>query len=92
MIVNIQTGQVPPLPFYPLLVKGLNVTGFHLASRMLDHPERRAVAVEHLNDCLARDDYQPAIDRTFALEDVANAYRHMASNTQIGEIVVEIGA
>ena len=91
VMMGIQTGEVPPLPFYPLLVKGLTVTGFHLVWRMLDHPERRAVAVEHLNDGLARGVYRPVIDRTFGLEDVANAYRHMASNTQIGKIVVAMG-
>lgn len=66
----------------------VNVTGFHLAWLMLDHPERRERAVAHLSSGT----YEPLIDRVFAFEDVADAYRYMASNAQTGKILVEIAS
>src|SRR3546814_19637071 len=34
---------------------------------------------------------RPVIDRTFALADIAEAYRYMEANTQFGKIVVTTG-
>ena len=90
VVYGLLSGTPSMTPFYPMVSKGLRVTGFHLAWLMLDHPERRKIAVEHLNEGLAAGTYKPVIDQTFSFEDLADAYRHMASNQQLGKIVVEI--
>lgn len=91
MVVYGLLGGAPAmLPFYPMVSKGLRVTGFHLAWLMLDHPERRKAAVAHLNDGQASGSYKPSIDRTFTFDTLKEAYAHMDSNTQLGKIVVEI--
>ena len=84
------SGAPSATPFYPMVAKGLRVTGFHLAWSMLDHPDRRAVAVEHLHAKLAEGTYKPVIDKVFPFEDVQDAYRRMASNAHLGKIVVEV--
>ena len=33
---------------------------------------------------------KPVLDRSFALEDLANAFRHQASGAHFGKIVVDI--
>ncbi|MFQ6552671.1 zinc-dependent alcohol dehydrogenase family protein [Aestuariibius insulae] len=84
------SGAPSMTPFYPMVAKGLRVTGFHVAWSMLDHPKRRAVAVEHLNARLADGTYKPVIDKVFPFEEIQDAYRHMASNAHLGKIVVEV--
>lgn len=78
------------MPLYPMVSKGPRATGFYLSWLMLDHPERRAVAAEHLNAGLAAGTYRPLIDSVFPFEKPREAYAHMASNAQIGKIVVEV--
>jgi NADPH2:quinone reductase len=84
------SGEVPALPFEAMIRRGLTVTGFHLVWQLLDHPARRAAAVAHLSGGLARGDYRPVIDKVFPFDQVADAYRHMASNAQLGKILVEM--
>ncbi|GFE65707.1 zinc-dependent alcohol dehydrogenase family protein [Litoreibacter roseus] len=84
------SGEVPALPFEAMIGRGLTVTGFHLVWQLLDHPARRAAAVAHLSDGLARGDYRPVIDTVFPFDQVADAYRYMASNAQLGKILVEM--
>ena len=90
VVYGLLSGVPSAMPFYPMVNKGLRVTGFHLSWLMLDHPDRRKTAVEHLNTGLLSGTYTPHIDRTFAFEDVAKAYAYMASNDQLGKIIVEI--
>ena len=85
-------GDPAPVPFVPMLGRGLTLSGFHLSWSMLDHPERRKAAVAHLNAGLASGVYAPKIDSTFGLDAVADAYRHMASNTQLGKIILEFSS
>lgn len=90
VVYGLLSGTPSMTPFYPMVSKGLRVTGFHLAWLMLDHPERRKIAVDHLNEGLSAGIYKPVIDQTFGFEELEDAYRYMASNAQLGKIVVEI--
>lgn len=49
---------------------------------------RRGVAF--VNAGLADGSLDPVVDRTFAIDEIGEAHRHMASNTQIGKIVVTV--
>ncbi|MEM0948686.1 MAG: zinc-dependent alcohol dehydrogenase family protein [Pseudomonadota bacterium] len=89
VVYGLLSGAPSTLPFFPMITKGVVVTGFHLAWHMLDLPDRRVEAVAHLNEGLASGAYVPRIDRVFAFEALQDAYRHMASNTQLGKIIVE---
>ena len=91
IVYGLLSGAPSITPFYPMVTKGLEVKGFHLSWHLLDLPERRKAAVDHLNRGLETGAYRPLIDRVFTFSDVQDAYRHMASNTQLGKIVVEIG-
>lgn len=52
--------------------------------------ERLRRAVAFVNAGLKSGSFAPVIDRTFALEDIAEAHRYMESNAQIGKIVVTV--
>jgi len=83
------SGENAALPVIPMLRDGLSVTGFILAARILEVLERRRAMTAHLLEGWREGRYVPVIDRTFAFDQLQNAYAHMASNTQIGKIVVK---
>lgn len=77
-----------PFPLFPAIGKGLRVCGFHLVYNLFDHPDRTERALAHLGAKLADGTYAPVIDQVFPLDRVADAYRHMEANRQIGKIIV----
>lgn len=77
-----------PFPLFPAIGKGLRVCGFHLVYNLFDHPDRTEKALAHLGARLADGTYTPVIDKVFPLAQVADAYRHMEANQQIGKIIV----
>ncbi len=75
-------------PLFPAIGKGLRVCGFHLVYNLFDHPDRTERAMAHLGENLANGTYKPIIDKVFSLNEVSEAYEHMAAGKQIGKIIV----
>ncbi|MEM9797332.1 MAG: zinc-dependent alcohol dehydrogenase family protein [Pseudomonadota bacterium] len=88
VLMGLQSGEIPKMPFYDLLGRGLTLTGFHLVWHLLDRPDARRAAVAALVEGWRAGTLTPVIDQTFPLERVAEAYDRMASNAQVGKIVV----
>ena len=61
--------------------KQLKVIGLTVGSRRHQLDMIRAIDVAG---------YRPVLDRHFPLEDLGGAFRHQASNTHFGKIVVDI--
>ncbi len=61
--------------------KGLILRGIYVGSRQMFDAMNRAIAVNALH---------PVIDRVFAFEQAADAYRHMQSQAHLGKIVIKI--
>lgn len=53
-------------------------------------PTRLARAIAFIKAGLATGSFVPQIDKTFDLEDIAQAHRYMESNAQIGKIIVTV--
>lgn len=75
-------------PLFPVLGKGIKITGFHLSLHLLNHQDRRDQMVNFLTKQLKADKYNITIDKTFALDEVQDAYTYLASNQQKGKIVL----
>ena len=75
-------------PLYPTIGKGLRVCGFHLLYNLFIHPDRTELALADINAGLENGTYVPVIDRVFPLTEAAAAYAYMASNQQVGKIIV----
>ncbi|WP_157252938.1 zinc-dependent alcohol dehydrogenase family protein [Nonomuraea typhae] len=74
-----------PLPMnWPLTVHGFNV------DLVTGDPGRLARARAFIMAGLRSGTLAPVIDRTFDLEDIVEAHRHLESNTQIGKVVVTV--
>ncbi len=75
-------------PLFPSLAKGLTFRGYTLMEITKD-AEKRERAKKFIYQGLESGVLSPVIDRTFPLEEMAQAHRYMESNRQMGKIVVE---
>ncbi|MFE4450606.1 zinc-dependent alcohol dehydrogenase family protein [Streptomyces sp. NPDC056796] len=80
-----------PLDVGEVLFKHLTIRGFELFEITTDD-RRRAEAVAFVADGLAKGELTPTIDRTFPLEDIAEAHRYLEAGGQVGKIVVTVPA
>ncbi|MFK0109973.1 zinc-dependent alcohol dehydrogenase family protein [Streptomyces sp. NPDC091217] len=78
-----------PLDVGAVLFKHLTIRGFELFEITTDD-QRRAAAVEFVRDGLAKGELAPVIDRTFPLEEIADAHRYLEAGGQVGKIVVTV--
>ena len=53
-------------------------------------PEEGQEMVSEIRDLLATGTFRPVIDRTYPLEEIADAYRYVESGAKIGNVVIEV--
>jgi len=78
-----------PLPIFPMLLKRVKMTGFHLIFHMWHLPERWEEVKAHIIPKLEDGTYKPLIAKTFSLDEVADAYAFMEGGTQQGKIIIK---
>ncbi|WP_324682855.1 zinc-dependent alcohol dehydrogenase family protein [Bibersteinia trehalosi] len=77
------------VPVFPILGKHLTVRGYELFE-ITTVPEKLAQAKQFVFEGLASGQLKPEIDKIFAFEEMVKAHEYMASNQQIGKIVVKV--
>lgn len=77
------------VPIFPILGKHLTVRGYELFE-ITTVPEKLAMAKQFVYDGLANGQLRPEIDKIFAFDEMVKAHEYMASNQQIGKIVVKV--
>ena len=90
VIYGVLNPEPSPLPVYPLLTKGITISGFHLGFHLLDNEHRKKEMAYFLNQELNQGNFKIMIDKVFNLENIKAAYDFMASNQQKGKIVVKV--
>jgi NADPH:quinone reductase len=81
----------PVFPIIPALVKGFRVQGFHLSFHIVAHPERMKAGIEYIYQRLQSGAFHPLLaEKRFTLDRIADAYRYMESNEQLGKIIVTV--
>lgn len=92
VIYGILSMQDTPMPLFPLMVKGISVSGFHLVFHVLEQETRFKEVKENILEGLESGTYQPTIDEnSFTLDEVVKAYEFLEPNQQKGKILVKIG-
>ncbi|WP_141733189.1 zinc-dependent alcohol dehydrogenase family protein [Oligoflexus tunisiensis] len=69
-------GDINPLP---ILGKNATVRGIYVGSREM---------FEAMNSAISVNGIQPVIDRVFSFEETKDAYRHLASGSHMGKVVI----
>ena len=90
VLYGLLSGAATPLPLLTMLAKGLTVRTFHVGFDLFAYPDRLAAARDRLLPGLNSGAYKPVIDSTFPLDDAAKAYERLASNQQLGKVVIEV--
>ena len=80
-LIGVLAGYAGPVPTVAIMGKQLKVQGLTVGSRRHQLDMVRAIDVAG---------YRPVLDKHFPLENLADAFRHQASNTHFGKIVVDI--
>jgi NADPH:quinone reductase-like Zn-dependent oxidoreductase len=70
---------------YPLMQRRSHLHGIYVGDI-----ERPRASFRAMNDAIDVNGLEPVIDRTFAFDDVAEAYRHLAAGAHMGKLVVTI--
>ncbi|MDI2129589.1 zinc-dependent alcohol dehydrogenase family protein [Yinghuangia seranimata] len=83
------SGAPTPYPGFELGMPALNIRTYTL-HETTRRPERLRRAVAFVNSGLRTGAFRPAVDRTFDLEDVVDAHRHLEGNSQFGKIVLTV--
>jgi NADPH:quinone reductase-like Zn-dependent oxidoreductase len=78
-----------PYPLVTCMKKALSITGYTLWEIVLD-THRRRDAEHWILSHLERGSFAPVIDRTFALDQIAQAHAYMDANQANGKIVVTV--
>ena len=89
--VGLMGGSKVDVDLRPLMAKRLQVCGTGLRGRSLE--EKLAVTAQfkrHVLPHLVSGSMKPVVDRTFPLEEVAEAHRYMETNANFGKIVLSI--
>ena len=88
-IVNYGNLRTEPIdiPVLPMLAKRLFFK-FHSLYDTTRLPEKRAACFAFVHDHVASGALKVIVDRTFPLEEIADAHRYMESNVQRGKVVV----
>jgi NADPH:quinone reductase-like Zn-dependent oxidoreductase len=80
-------GAVAPIPLHFAMLKGLTIRGYAMNDFMADLTQRRR-ALDFIYHGLGTGRLKPVIDQVFPIEQVADAYRRLEGNAQIGKILV----
>ncbi|MFG2617134.1 zinc-dependent alcohol dehydrogenase family protein [Streptomyces sp. NPDC048507] len=84
------SGEPTPYPGFELGMPALNMRTYTVHEITTD-PERLRRAEAFVRSGLESGAFRPAVDRVFALEDIAEAHRYMEAGNQVGKIVVTVG-
>ncbi|MEV0199714.1 zinc-dependent alcohol dehydrogenase family protein [Nonomuraea sp. NPDC050691] len=83
------SGQPTPYPGFDLGMPALNMRTYTVLETIRD-PRRLERAVAFVASGLRSGAFRPVVDRTFPLEEVVRAHRHMESGARIGKIVLTV--
>ncbi|HEX8925771.1 MAG TPA: zinc-dependent alcohol dehydrogenase family protein [Terriglobales bacterium] len=81
--------QPTPFPLMLALTKGLTIRGYSVMEITPD-PQRLEVARKYVYEHLADGSFKPKIAKTFPFSQTVEAYRYLASNAQVGKVVITV--
>ncbi len=92
VIYGVLSGErTASFPLIPAVIHNLRMTAFHAGFHVLADSDRRHRAIDWLTTGVNAGHLSPTVHRVFALDQLADAYRHLEGSTQVGKIVVRVG-
>lgn len=91
LLWGMQSGEPTPFPGFDLGMPALNMRTYTVTREVLAVPGRMRRGVAFVESGLRTGTLRPVVDRTFPLEEAAEAHRYMEAGTQYGKIVLTTG-
>jgi NADPH:quinone reductase-like Zn-dependent oxidoreductase len=88
-VYGILSMEPTPFPLRPALGKGLIMRGYTL-HQLIANTEEFARSKQYCFERLADGRFVPIIAKTFPFEQSVEAYRYLASNAQVGKVVITL--
>lgn len=89
--VGFASGEIPRIPLNLVLLKGVTISGFEMASFMTHRPDRFTRDRDELLAHLGAGRLRPHVSARYPLEEAARALEVLRSRGAIGKLVVEPG-
>lgn len=89
VIYGALSSEPTSLPVLPMLEKRISIRGYDMNGVAADDT-RLKKAVAFISEALEKGNLTPTIDAVFDLANIADAYRHLESNTQFDKVVVTV--
>lgn len=89
IIYGLLSMEATPFPLGQALSKGLSLRGYTLFE-ITGHAGKLARAKQFVYEGLQSGAFVPRIDRTFPLDQIADAHRYLEASGQVGKIVVTV--
>lgn len=77
-----------PFPWNPLLARTTRVVGGRKV--LFPLPKDDQQIVRYLRERLQAGEFRPVIDRTYPLDDIAEAYRYVDTEQKVGNVVITV--
>jgi putative PIG3 family NAD(P)H quinone oxidoreductase len=91
VFVSAMQGSKATIEILPMMFKRLHITGSSLRSRENSFKAALAEAVRtHVWPLIAAGKFSPVLDRTYPLDQAAEAHRRMDGNLNIGKIILDV--
>ena len=83
------SGQPTPFPVRPSMMRGMSMRGYSLME-FRNNPAVLKTAQQYIYERLADGRFAPKIAKTFPLAQAREAYEYLASNEQVGKVVITV--
>ncbi|MGH8916365.1 MAG: NADPH:quinone oxidoreductase family protein [Acidimicrobiia bacterium] len=90
LVVGFASGHIPKIPLNLNLVKGNSVVGVFWGRFNVEEPEKSAANNQLIMDWVADGSLRPVVQKTYPLEQAAEALRWVAGRRVIGRVVVTL--
>ncbi len=89
LVVGFAAGEIPKIPLNLTLVKGNSIVGVFWGRHFLEQPEQNAANFERIMTWVADGTLRPLIQKSYGLDQAAEALRWVADRKAIGRVVVK---
>lgn len=88
LVIGFAAGSIPEIPLNLPLLKGVSVVGVYWGRFTSEHPEKHAENARTLVRWVAEGRLEPAIQRTYTLDEGKEALQWVADRKAIGRVVI----
>lgn len=88
LVIGFASGKVPRIPINLNLVKGNSIVGVFYGRHVMEEPKKSAEDLKKIVDWVAEGKLSPYVQKTFPLEQAADAIEWVADRKVIGRVVV----